>query len=61
MNRGWKGSKTDSNKGLSMVKIRPDRIRLCKICGGRTEVGSICQSCADYLKRVKATEKRASS
>ena len=61
MNLGWKAINVNKNKGVSGAKSRPDRMRFCKICGNRTAVGSICQSCSEYLRKMKAREGRATS
>lgn len=56
MNRGWKVIQNFRGKGLSGAKKKPDKIHLCKICGGRVVNGKICPSCLDYLEKQKRRE-----
>lgn len=58
MNLGWVQPRMKERKGQERVKMKPDKVILCKICGKPTTGGHLCQTCHDFIAHKKTEERK---
>ena len=57
MNLGWTQPRMKARKGQERVKNKPDKVKLCKICGKPTAGGHLCQTCHDFIASRRIEER----